>query len=314
MSCLKTMRWGVIVAALLGSFALADAPTTQRSPATRPASAEPKTQFVRYIEDGKGGAMLETTAVTYHNKAQGVSVTLVGAIHIADASYFKGLDESFDHYDAVLYEMVKPRDAQPTDSEIKTKRRGGGLAFIGGMQRFMRDNLALEFQLERIKYDGRENFIHADLDSETFLKMQEERNEGFVRVFLRAMLRESARMGSGEGPAVELTLPQLLAAMKSPDRPRQLKLLLAKQLQSLDKQMELFEGENGSVIVTERNKKCLDVLEQAVGDGHRNIAIFYGAGHFPDMEQRLIAMGYAYVGQTWRTAWDMRAPTTRPSK
>ena len=32
----------------------------------------------------------------------------LAALHIADAEYYAGLDESFNHYDALLYEMVKP--------------------------------------------------------------------------------------------------------------------------------------------------------------------------------------------------------------
>lgn len=270
--------------------------------AETPSPEAKSTQFVRYIEDSAGGAMLETAAVTYRHPETGVAVTLVGAIHIADIQYFRGLDESFNHYDAVLYEMVKPRNPAAGG------KRSGGIAFIGSMQRFMRDNLALEFQLEQINYDNRPNFVHADLDSETFLQKQDERNEGFVRMFFRAVLRESARTSAGGQPSAQLTLPELLAALKAPDRPRQLKLLLARQMQDLEKQMSLFDGEDGSVIITERNKHAFEVLDTVIGQGHKNVAIFYGAGHFPDMEKRLLAMGYEPAGITWRTAWDMRAP------
>jgi hypothetical protein len=274
-------------------------------------------QFIRFLPDGRDGGVLETAETAYRN-ADGVTVTLIGAVHIADAAYFRGLDASFEHYDALLYEMVKPPEAAP--GAKPAARRGGGLAWVGTLQTFMRDQLALAYQLDGIRYEDRFNFVHADLDSETFLRRQEERKEGFFRVFIRAMLRESARMQSpdaaGNRPP-QLSLPELMQALRAPDRPRQLKLVLAKQLANLDASMSLFEGaDGGSVIITERNKHAMDVLARQIAAGRRNLGVFYGAGHLADMEERLVGMGFGRVGQTWRTAWDLRPPataTTRPS-
>ena len=95
---------------------------TKLAPATQPT----KTQFVRFLEDRQGGGVLETAAVTYRRQSDGVTVTLIGAVHIADAEYFAGLNASFDHYDALLYEMVKPKDAAPTADDMKKKRKNKG--------------------------------------------------------------------------------------------------------------------------------------------------------------------------------------------
>ena len=40
----------------------------------------------------------------------GVTVDLIGAIHIGDKVYFQKLDNSFKKYDALLYEMVAEKD------------------------------------------------------------------------------------------------------------------------------------------------------------------------------------------------------------
>mgnify|MGYP000275626149 CR=1 FL=1 len=289
-----------------GEVAQAAAPSTQ--PTT--------TQFVRFMEDKQGGGILETAAVAYLRKADGVSVTLIGAVHIADAEYFAGLNESFDHYDALLYEMVKPKDAAPTADDVKKKRKSKGMiGWVGPMQKFMQENLDLAFQLESIKYDGRPNFVHADLDADTFMAMQEERNEGFMKLFIRAYKAEYKKQKAGQRTAAqEITPFHLLAALKAgDDRPRQLKMLFARQLGNIEGQMEIFEGPNGSVIITERNKKCLEVMDAEIAAGKKNIGIFYGAGHFPDMEARMIGMGFRRVGQTWRTAWNLNPPATQPA-
>ncbi len=39
---------------------------------------------------------------------------------------------------------------------------------------------------------------------------------------------------------------------------------------------------------------------------HQRIAIFYGAAHMPDMEERLLAMGFTKTGERWLRAWDLR--------
>lgn len=306
------------VAVFAAMMAFSAATTSAEPPATRPA-AERKTEFVRLIRDDDGRAMLETAEIAYRN-ADGVTVTLIGAVHIADPAYFAGLDASFDAYDALLYEMVKPKTA-PGESARSAKREGS-LAWIGTMQRFMRDHLELQFQLDGIEYDGRANFVHADLDSETFLRMQAERREGFMKMFLRAMAAENKRQRQGERTAAEEFTPfHLLAALKAPDRARQLKLLFAKQLRNVETHLEMMEGPNGSVILTERNKVAMNVLREQIADGRRNIGVFYGAGHFPGMERILTQeMGFRRVGQTWRTAWDMsdvpadgEAPATAPA-
>jgi hypothetical protein len=292
---------------LVATVCLAQSPAT---PPARAGSSAEASKFLRFVPDDTDGGKLQTSIVTYRND-QGVTVDLIGAVHIADPEYFQALSARFDDYDAVLFEMVRPRAAAaaaeaggPGATTAPSVRRQGGLRWIGTLQRLMRDHLELAYQLEAIDYD-RANFVHADLDAETFLDMQEQRGESMSRLLIQAMLREMRR-----GPAAAAGQPnfaELIVAMQSPDRARQLKLILARQMSQMDDLLASLEGPDGSVILTERNKAAMNVLQERIEMGEKKLAIFYGAGHFKGMEQILVEqMGFTQAGQPeWVTAWDL---------
>lgn len=276
------------------------------APATQPAAAK----FLRF-NDEAGAERLETSIVSYKNTA-GQTVDLIGAVHIADHPYYEKLNTLFTRYDALLYEMVKPKGSVMPKPGIA---RAGGGGFIGGMQRGMKDVLDLSYQLDEIDYT-KDNFVHADMDWETFSKLQDERGEGFFRMFLRSALSESAK--SGGKP--QLGLGDLLLAMKSPDKSKQLKLLVGRQFADAEALTAALEGPNGSVILTERNKAAFAVLKDHIDKGDKKIGVFYGAAHLKGMEQLLIPMGFIQVGEpVWLKAWEIGglksvAPATRPAK
>jgi len=56
----------------------------------------------------------------------------------------------------------------------------------------------------RFDYD-RPNFVHADLDAETFNEMQEQRGETFLGLMLRSIVHEMKRQQEGRG-APDITL------------------------------------------------------------------------------------------------------------
>jgi hypothetical protein len=297
----------------------------EKSPATRPATTQPaagdKLEFMRFSDDGKGGGTLETAIATYRNDA-GVEVHLAAALHVGEASYYKGLSDTFDTYDALLYELIKPKGAAPPDGNWAARAEGGarirGAGAIGGLQRLLQTTLELEFQLDAINYD-RPNFVHADLDVETFNALQEKKGESMFGLMLRSMLHEMKRQSEGKG-AAPVTAFDLLGAMASPDSARQYKLLLARQFGDIEDQIAGIDGKDGSVIIAERNKAALRVLKQRIAWGERDIGVFYGAGHMPGIEKVLTGeMGFKRVGVEWRIAWDMRKPsgvrgsTTKPS-
>jgi hypothetical protein len=253
-------------------------------------------EWLRFVDDNKGGGKLQVATGTYKNDA-GVTVRLFGAVHVGEKSYYDSLNKDFEHCDALLYEMVKPanmdapRPGQPSKSMVSM------------FQHFLKDALELDFQLDDVDYQ-KKNFVHADLDAETFAKMQEEKGESIVGLMLAQMIRQMTREmeGKNNGTAQEMNLFDLIDAFNSPDRARRFKLIFAKSMGDLEDQMA---GMQGTVLLTERNKKALSVLKDQIRAGKKDIGIFYGAAHLQDMESRLALMGFKRTGVEWRTAWDM---------
>jgi hypothetical protein len=275
--------------------------------ATKPQQQEP-TKFLRFVEDGRDGGRLETGDVTYKND-QGVTVHLVGAVHIADTGYFAALNKSFEGYDALLYEMVKPADMEMPKPHAAAEDDGGiqanGIGLVHILQKGMKLFLDLDYQLDGIDYT-KKNFVHADLTAEEFNRMQDERGESIFGLMLQQMLKELMKGDAGAAGNVQDIDPMtLLGALSSEDSARQLKLILAKQFEHMDEMVAGLEGPNGSVLVTERNKAAIKVLKQQIAAGKKNLAIFYGAAHMKDMEKRLEDLGFKRTKVEYRVAWDL---------
>ncbi|MGA2497721.1 MAG: hypothetical protein ABSH20_08270 [Tepidisphaeraceae bacterium] len=263
-------------------------------------AADGKTEsFIRFLDDNDGGGKLQTAIATFKNKA-GVKVHLVAAVHVADSPYYKDLGRTFEKYDALLYEMVKPGNV---DVPAPDKRRASAVSFI---QQALKDVLELDYQLDAIDYAAK-NFVHADLTAEEFERLQSERGESIFMLIFQQMLREMDNPRNMQ--ASDLTIAELLVALTSPDRARHLKLMLAKQFDNIEDQLSGLDGPNGTVLVTERNKAAIAVLKKTIAKGQRNIGIFYGAAHMKGISKMLAEMGFEPAGIEWRTAWDM---TPRP--
>jgi hypothetical protein len=276
-------------------------PVRAEAPDAKPAVVDPAldnepADYLRFVDDKHGGGKLEVAEGTYKNDS-GVTVHLVGAVHIGEKQYYDGLNKEFEKFDALLYEMVKPANMGAPVPNAKAK------SAITMFQRFLKDQLDLDYQLDDIDY-SKPNFVHADLDAETFEKMQEERGESMLGLMLGQMLNQFGKQLAGGGQAdngPQGSLEDLVNAFNSPDRTRQFKLILGRSFTDV-------ESMEGTVLVTERNKKALSVLKDTIRSGKKDIGIFYGAAHMHDMESRLALMGFKRTGLKWRTAWDMTAP------
>jgi hypothetical protein len=294
MSMSFLVRWrtlSLVAVALLVSSARAADDAGAKAPAGEP------TKFIRYTDDGKGGGTLDAAIVTYRDK-QGRQVDLVSALHVGEKAYYDELSKTFKQYDALLYEMVKPKGM---GAPVQGQRTGSA---VSGFQRFLKDVLDLEFQLDAIDYSPK-NFVHADLDYETFSQKQEERGESLFTLMLRSMIAEMNRQAAGQGGR-QITLIDILVAMNSPDSARQYKLLLATQFENIEAQLAGMEGPDGSVLLTERNKAALKVLKEQLASGKKKLGIFYGAGHMTGLEQTLTSeMGFERTNVRWLVAWDM---------
>ncbi len=228
-----------------------------------------------------------------------LSVDLVGAVHIGDQAYYETLNRRFKQYDALLYELVA--------AEGTVVERGRGTSNthpLGALQNGMKTMLALEHQLEQVDYT-KENFVHADMSPDQFLQAMKDRNEGFMQMYMRLLGQTMAQQSqlATKGASPDLAI---MAALFAEDRPRRLKMVLAEQLANTEDLLTSFGGEEGSVLISERNKIALRVLKEQIAAGKSKIGIFYGAGHLADMDQRMREdFGLRPVEITWLTAWDL---------
>ena len=288
--------------------ALADAgdvPSATTQSATAPAS---DAEYLRFVPAGTDGGTLQAATVRFTN-AKGQIVDLIAAVHVADPAFYKALNEQFTHEDALLYEMIMPRDM--AIAELHDPNRPS--SWITMFQHFLQNTLKLQFQLDAINYDAA-NFVHADLDTETFTAMQDQRGESITGLMLQSMLRSLSDPDMDNDPTGGVG--PLLLALNSPDHARGLKLMLAKQFSKMDDLLADLEGPDGSVLLTERNKAAMAVVAKELAAGKQHIGVFYGAGHLRGMATILTEqMGFKRVGPPlWRVAWDMNAsPTTVPT-
>jgi hypothetical protein len=263
--------------------------------------------FVRF-EEGRPVSKLQTATVTYSD-GKGLDVDLIGAIHIADKSYYNELNESFKNYDALLYEMVgsdRKGPLRPGDLKMKS----GESNPIRSLQVMMQKALELDYQLEGIDYTAK-NFVHADMDAATFKRMQKERNEGLLALVLQSYKTQFKMMAEGKAPA-SLGLADVIKILLSGDTASGLKLVLGRQFDQIEYLITAMEPEGGSVILTERNKVALGVLDKEIKKGSKKIGIFYGAAHLGDMEQRLInEFGLKKNKTSWSDAWVVKNPAPK---
>jgi hypothetical protein len=257
--------------------------------------------FIRVNEDDAAARL--QTAVTRYQK-DNTSVDLIGAVHIADKAYYRNLDERFKSYDAVLFEMIggEKLAAAPEEAPVDAPPAKEELSGLHKMYDMVAKFLNLSGQMDSINYKA-PNFVHADLTYEEFARMQKERGESVLGFALKAS-KEAPE------PAKQPDPTKLLAAMLS-GKSDLVKLEIIHTLGQGDDQIAAFAGE--SVIISDRNQRCMEVIQREVTGGKKNLGVFYGAAHFPDLEKRLLDAGYKRIQQDWLTAWDIPKQEAKPA-
>jgi len=280
-----------------------------QQPGDRPKEGKPKDRFLRLVRDKDEAPLAVETAIVHCAPAegkQGPTVDLVAAVHVAERTYYDRLNKEFGTYDAVLYELVAPQGTRVP----KGGGKGSG-SFVSMVQKAMKDMLQLEYQLEVIDYT-RKNMVHADMSPEQMAKAMRDRGESVWTILLRMMGYALARQ-SQPGRSSDA---DLLLALFDKNRALALKRVLAEQIDDMEGSLMAIEGPDGSTIISGRNKAALAVLRKEIAAGKQKIAIFYGAGHMPDLQQRLRdEFGLAPVSTQWLVAWDMKPkPKGPPAK
>jgi hypothetical protein len=256
-----------------------------------------ETEFVRVAEDEQDRPLALQLAITSYVPRNGdgrIQIDLVGAIHIGDKEYYQDLNTRFEDYDALLYELIAPKDTVIIDRDPENQ------SVISSAQVTMKHFLALSFQLDEINY-GADNFVHADLSPTELSNSMDERGESLYIYFWRlfyASFDEYAKDPLG------LQNMSMFSAMLSADSDNAFKTMLAYEMTDLEKASEILGDDSQSSVIGARNQRAIDVLKMRLESGDKRIAIFYGVAHMPDMEERLQEqLELVYLDTTWVDAW-----------
>ena len=259
---------------------------------------------VRYSEKTPTRAIAMDTAVVHFESKSGdkdaATVDLIGAVHIADTEYYEKLNKLFTEYDVVLFELVAEEGTRLDPKETAKSKESPGL--IGGVQNGFADLLKLEHQLHHIDYTVK-NMLHADMEPDVF--MQRMIGEGeMAKIFTRAMMQSLNQSGSQSDKTAGRMIGSLFAAR---DKSLGLKRVFATEMcRQIDDQLWIFEGDEGSTLIRERNGCALAKLREVIHRGEKKIAIFYGAAHLYDFCDQLVNnFDMKPVKVTWIKAWDM---------
>ncbi len=251
-----------------------------------------RADFIRVKEAGDF-TKLQTAVFEYEK--DGTRVDLIGAIHIADRRYYEFLNSYFKNYEALLFEMVggdRLGGEQREAVEIDDKDELEGLR---QMYVSMEKALGLVGQGTVIDYRAR-NFVHADLTMKEFQELQKQRGESL----LGFMMQVGMEVEEPDEKPDQLNMMRGILG----GRPDLLKLEMMQTMAAGGKQLDQLQGEN--VILTDRNAKCMQVIEQQLSAGKKKIGVFYGAAHLPDLERRLEKIGFKKTKSKWVTAWSVK--------
>ncbi len=295
-------RFALILALLLTGVSANRAEETSKDK-TKPVAEGQNRSYVRIARDDNQKPLALQTAIVKMQGTRGaqrkVRVDLIGAIHVGDQDYYEQLNELFEDYDVVLYELVAPEGTRIE----KGHKQEISLDFVAGSQAGLQKVLGLTHQLEQIDYTA-DNFVHADMTPQEFAKHMQERDESFMKMYFRSIGQGLALQGT-PGQVSDLSL---VIALFSKDRERRMKMILAQQFEQLDGLPDVMSGPEGSTIIHLRNDKALDVLEEQLKNAsNKKIGVFYGAGHFDDMEAKMVErFKFKRLDEQWLDAWNLR--------
>ena len=300
-----TLLFLLIAGSSAPSQVLVEKSTAPAPPAPRLGGETDPSEYIHFLPAAEGESDRLQTAITRFEKGRRV-VDLVGVVHLADANYYEALNERLKGYDAVLYEMVG--GPHPSKESREQSAAAGDMGSLRQLQQLAKGFLGLEFQLDGIDYAA-SNFVHADVGFAELDRLMESRDETLLTLFTRAMSfaeGDPALSGLPSNEEAEAMMKRLLDAVLTGNS-GELKRTLAPILSEAETFINLLEGEDGTVIVSERNRVVMEKLAAIQGDKSRGRwAIFYGAGHMPDLERRLLAEGYRKGETLWLDAWTIQ--------
>ena len=314
LSRLPRVAAGLLLLSPLGAAASAETkPGTPPGSAPAPAGAATAAvpDYVRITADRKSNR-LEVSIATF-TLPDGRTVDLFGVVHLADAPYYKDVNQRLGTYDAVLFELVGDPAALQQPDSAPAHQPPPRPHPLRGLQQGVGNVFKLAFQLEKIDYT-RPNFVHADASAEEFAQMQADRGESMMKLLLKSFeLSNDPALKAKIGGIDQLGLADLVMLFYSQKTMQRVKLSFAKLLAESEQIMEGGLLEKDNAIIAGRNDVALKKLNEVLADpAKKRVAIFYGAGHMPSMEQALHhRLQAARTSETWLPAWTM-PPDSKP--
>ena len=312
---MPSMSRTAIACVLVATVCAWAAPST---PATQPSndSANPMARFARVLRDADGSGTFQTSTVSYRN-ANGVTVDLIGAVHVGARRYYQALNREFATYQTVLYELIvydkdekpeKPTSAPPPPASFWDK----------SMQRHLAEWLNLDEQLDWVDYTPA-HFVHADVDVKGLDELHEKEYGTGAEAAGKVLgegIAQGLRANFHPPPVGPMDLIDVMRV--GPDQMSRRRALVAKVMSA-----DLGAFGDDAVIVGRRNRVAMEKLKELLAQSSsKRIAIFYGAAHLPGMEKILTEeLGFKPIDAPprWRDAWTFGpitsiVATTRPAQ
>jgi hypothetical protein len=292
-------------------LALSFAPTllAEPPPARKPEAKTAPSKFIRIKRDARDQPVALETAIARYVSANGeggLVVDLIGAVHVADRSYYEALNNQFEQYDVLLYELVAPQGTRIPKGGKRDQDNP-----IAMLQKVMTQVLALDAQVEHVDYT-KKNFVHADLSPAEMAEAIRKRGDTGFTLFLSIMadlLRQQnlQELNRKKSPSRNEPEMDLFALLLDPNSAVKLKRLMAEQFEALSSPGTALGNTLTTILISDRNQAAMKVFQKELARGKKKVGIFYGAAHLPDFEKRLREdFGLKKESERWLSAWDLR--------
>ncbi len=300
---------------LTASLLLAAPPAgvEEAKPAEQAQQADADEPWIRLTESDDRVMSLDIASKEFRKiDGDGPTITLYGAVHIAEPRFYATLQKELDGYDLVLFEGVN--GGEPIDEHAhKDAYRAPIVSSLvarpdpkadkkesDGLQAKMARSLGLTFQLDQMDHT-RSNWRNSDMSIQEIEAAVEAKGGDASQ--LLGMLDGSSFMGA----MASMMFTMIEAIPGGAERGR---LVIMHMLPEADDVMSgaLPGGEAlMQVIIEDRNQRVIDDLTEALKDeSNKRIAVIYGAGHMGDMTERMeTQLGYVPGKTTWHPAMSL---------
>lgn len=259
--------------------------------------------YLRVADGEDGDRVLEIAVRTFEIPGRpDTRLRLVGVSHVGEADYYAALQELLDEADLVLFEGIGGELPEFREPDVESDVNP---------QVVLARALGLAYQIHAMDYT-RPHFVNSDLTPlELFALLRGEdldalSAEGRQRL---TVLMETMR-GGGMGGQVFGTM--LTRLSEQPGMRRGLAWVMVEVLGNMRGDPSQYVGvpddmrELMRVLLTQRNKVVVrDVARLLAKDEPpRELAVFYGAAHMPELENTLAeAHGFKPVDTKWLPAF-----------